>query len=139
MAKKKADEKINLDTILFKYRDILSQARNSGSFFEKRDMMLTLFFLRFIGEKFEDGIENLRQQLMRLQEQDDWVATWSKSMVTNLKQVLQKILVENEYPDIIDADHLNHVLIRPLLEKAIRASGQELALPTVNYLNREGA
>ena len=64
MAKKKADEKINLDTILFKCRDILRQARNSGSFFEKRDMMLTLVFLRFIGEKFEDGVENLRQQLI---------------------------------------------------------------------------
>ena len=55
MARKKAEEKLNLDTILFKCRDILRQARNSGSFFEKRDMMLTLVFLRFIGEKFEDG------------------------------------------------------------------------------------
>ncbi len=63
MAKKKAEEKINLDSILFKCRDILRAARNSGSFFEKRDMMLTLVFLRFIGEKFEDGVENLRQQL----------------------------------------------------------------------------
>ena len=64
MAKKKAEEKMNLDAILFKCRDILRQARNSGSFFEKRDMMLTLVFLRFIGEKFEDGIENLRQNLI---------------------------------------------------------------------------
>ncbi len=64
MAKKKAEEKINLDSILFKCRDILRAARNSGSFFEKRDMMLTLVFLRFIGEKFEGGVENLRQKLM---------------------------------------------------------------------------
>lgn len=64
MAKKKAEEKINLDSILFKCRDILRQARNSGSFFEKRDMMLTLVFLRFIGEKFEDGVEKLRQNLI---------------------------------------------------------------------------
>lgn len=64
MAKKNAEETLNLDTILFKCRDILRQARNSGSFFEKRDMMLTLVFLRFIGEKFEDGIENLRQMLI---------------------------------------------------------------------------
>ena len=64
MARKKAEEKLNLDTILFKCRDILRQARNSGSFFEKRDMMLTLVFLRFIGEKFDDGIENLRQKLI---------------------------------------------------------------------------
>ena len=64
MAKKKVEEKINLDTILFKCRDILRAARNSGSFFEKRDMMLTLVFLRFIGEKFEDGIQKLRQNLI---------------------------------------------------------------------------
>lgn len=65
MAKKKTEEKLNLDTILFKCRDILRQARNSGSFFEKRDMMLTLVFLRFIGEKFEDGVERLRQALLQ--------------------------------------------------------------------------
>lgn len=64
MAKKKTDDTINLDTILFKCRDILRAARNSGSFFEKRDMMLTLVFLRFIGEKYEDGIEKLRQILI---------------------------------------------------------------------------
>lgn len=64
MAKKKVEEKINLESILFKCRDILRQARNSGSFFEKRDMMLTLVFLRFIGEKFEEGIQKLRQDLI---------------------------------------------------------------------------
>ena len=65
MAKaKKVEEKINLESILFKCRDILRAARNSGSFFEKRDMMLTLVFLRFIGEKFEDGVEKLRQDLI---------------------------------------------------------------------------
>ena len=64
MARKKDEETLNLDAILFKCRDILRQARNSGSFFEKRDMMLTLVFLRFIGEKFEDGIEHLRQELI---------------------------------------------------------------------------
>ena len=64
MAKKSVEEKINLESILFKCRDILRQARNSGSFFEKRDMMLTLVFLRFIGEKYEDGLESLRQKLI---------------------------------------------------------------------------
>lgn len=64
MAKKKVEEKMNLDTILFKCRDILRKARNSGSFFEKRDMMLTLVFLRFIGEKFEDSVVKLREDLI---------------------------------------------------------------------------
>ena len=64
MAKIKVEDKMNLDSILFKCRDILRKARNSGSFFEKRDMMLTLVFLRFIGEKFEDGIAKLREDLI---------------------------------------------------------------------------
>lgn len=64
MAKKTVENTLNIDNILFNCRDILRKARNSGSFFEKRDMMLTLVFLRFIGEKFEDGIENLRHSLI---------------------------------------------------------------------------
>lgn len=64
MAKKKEEKGINLDNILFNCRDILRAARNSGSFFEKRDMMLTLVFLRFIGEKYEDGVEKLKQTLI---------------------------------------------------------------------------
>ena len=60
----KKEEIINLDAILFKCRDILRQAKNSGSFFEKRDMMLTLVFLRFIGEKYENGVDHLRAQLI---------------------------------------------------------------------------
>lgn len=64
MAKKKEDKTLNLDNILFNCRDILRAARNSGSFFEKRDMMLTLVFLRFMGEKYEDGIVNLRKKII---------------------------------------------------------------------------
>ena len=63
MAKKTKEEKLNLEKILFKCRDILRQAKNSGSFFEKRDMMLTLVFLRFIGEKYEEGVVKLTQFL----------------------------------------------------------------------------
>lgn len=64
MAKKKEDT-LNLDNILFNCRNYLRAAKNSGSFFEKRDMMLTLVFLRFIGEKYEDGLENLREELIK--------------------------------------------------------------------------
>ena len=62
--KKTVEKELNIDSILFNCRDILRAARNSGSFFEKRDMMLTLIFLRFIGEKYEDGIEKLRKTLL---------------------------------------------------------------------------
>ena len=64
MPPKTVEKALNLDSILFNCRDYLRAARNSGSFFEKRDMMLTLVFLRFIGEKYEDGIEKLKQTLI---------------------------------------------------------------------------
>ena len=65
MAKKtKVEKPLNIDDILFKCRDILRQAKNSGSFFEKRDLMLTLIFLRFIGEKYEDGVQVLKDKLV---------------------------------------------------------------------------
>ena len=64
MAKKSSSKnELNINNILFNCRDILRAARNSGSFFEKRDMMLTLVFLRFIGEKYEDGVDKLRKTL----------------------------------------------------------------------------
>ena len=98
------------------------------------------FMLTVVGSKYRlldtsFGKIDLNGFFMRLQEQDDWVATWSENTVTRVKQVLAKILVENEYLDSLNADHLNPVLISPLLENAIRASGQELALPAFNCLN----
>ena len=81
------------------------------------------------------GKIDLNGFFMRLQEQNGWVAIWSDSTITKLKQVLQKILVENEYLDSSGSDHLNPVLISPLLENAIRTSRQELALPAFNCLD----
>ena len=95
------------------------------------------FMLTVIGEKyrlldFTFGKPDLNLYFMRLQEQDDWVATWSDSTIQKLKQVLQKLLVDNGYLDSTDTDHLNPVLISTLLEKEIRADGQEIVLPAFN-------
>ena len=62
--KTKAEKPLNIDDILFACRDILRQAKNFGSFFEKRDLMLTLNVLRFIGEKYEDGGQVLKNKLI---------------------------------------------------------------------------
>ena len=98
------------------------------------------FMLTVVGNKYRlldtsFGKIDLNTFFMRLQEQDDWVATWSDSTITKLKQVLQKLLVENEYLDSTDADHINPVLISPLLENAIREAGQEIVLPAFNCLS----
>lgn len=98
------------------------------------------FMITVVGSKYRSfdtsfARVDLNSFFLRLQEQDDLVASWSENTVTRIKQVLMKVLIENEYLDNPNADHLNPVLISPLLENAIRASGQELALPAFNCLN----
>ncbi|MBO4318186.1 MAG: DUF1819 family protein [Mailhella sp.] len=99
------------------------------------DFMLTVIGAKYRSLDTSFGKMDLNGFFMRLQEQDDWVAAWTEPTITKLKQVLKKILVENEYLDNPGADHLNPVLIDPILENAIRASGQDLALPAFNCLN----
>lgn len=98
------------------------------------------FMLTVIGEKYrllDSSFSRMDVEVffMRLREQDDWVATWSDTTVNKVRQVLTKMLVENEYLDSTDADHLNPVLISPVLENAIREADQELALPAFNCLS----
>ncbi len=97
------------------------------------------FMLTVIGEKYRRldstfSKMDLNAFFLRLQEQDDWVAAWSEATIAKLRQVLTKMLVENEYLDSTDADHLNPVLISPLLEDAIRSRGLQAALPAFNCL-----
>lgn len=63
MAKKKSKDEAkspNLEAILFNCREYL---RSNASLNDKRDLLLTLVFLRFIGEHFDDERELLRQEL----------------------------------------------------------------------------
>lgn len=95
------------------------------------------FMITVIGAKFQScdlsfSRLDLNVFMMRLQEQDDWVASWSDSTIMKIKQVLARVLVENEYLDSVTSDHLNPVLISPFLENAIRNSGDAKALAAFN-------
>lgn len=98
------------------------------------------FMITVIGEKYQKldtsfSRMDLNIFFMRLQEQDDWVAKWSDSTIVKVRQVLTKTLVENDYLDSTKADHLNPVLISPVLENAIRNDGMTEALPAFNCLS----
>lgn len=98
------------------------------------------FMVTVIGEKYRlsdtsYGKIDLNTYFLRLQEQDDWVATWSESTVTKVKQVLNKVLVENEYLDSTNADHLNPVWLNPILENAIRSNNDDIVLPAFNHFS----
>ena len=97
------------------------------------------FMITVVGAKYENRDMSFSRMdfnvfMMRLQEQDDWVASWSDSTITKVKQVLARILVDNEYLDSTTADHLNPGLIYPILEDAIRSSGDTKALTAFNCL-----
>lgn len=95
------------------------------------------FMVTVVGEKYRlrdtsFGKIDLNTFFLRLQEQDDWVATWSGSTITKVKQVLNKMLVENEYIDSTSADRLNPVWLNPILENAIRSNNDDIVLPAFN-------
>lgn len=63
MAKKqKTTDTLNLESILFNCREYL---RSNASLNDKRDLLLTLVFLRFIGEKFENAQNDMRQECFK--------------------------------------------------------------------------
>lgn len=95
------------------------------------------FMITVIGNKYEKydmsfGKIDMNTFFIRLQEQDDAVASWSDSTIKKVKQVLVKILVENEYLDSTKADHLNPVWLQPILENAIKTAGDDIALKAFN-------
>ena len=70
---------------------------------------------------------------LRLQEQDDAVASWSDTTVTKLKQILTRILVENEYLQSPRAESLQPVLLSAVLERGMRQNGDEALFPAFDY------
>lgn len=73
---KKEDKSMSLESILFNCRDYL---RGSAALNDKRDVILTLVFLRFIGEKFEDAQAEMRQMCLDRGLGEDKIATFLNS------------------------------------------------------------
>ena len=98
------------------------------------------FMITVIGEKYriQDlsfGQKDINVFFMQLQEQDECVANWSESTIKKIRQVLIKVLVENEYLDNTKSDHLNPVWLCPVLENAIKANSDDRALIAFNYIS----
>ena len=103
----------------------------------KRYRLIWDFMLTVIGEKyrlreFSFGKKDINIFFMQIQEQDDFVSSWSDSTIKKIRQVMIKILVENGYLDHIKSEHLNPVLLRSVLENGIRNNNDERALSAFN-------
>lgn len=106
----------------------------------KESRLLWDFMITVIGNKYQKldtsfGKIDLNSYIMQLQEQDDVVATWSDSTIAKIKQVLTKILVENEYLDNNKSTSLNPVWLNPVLENAIRDNNDDQALVAFNCIS----
>lgn len=103
----------------------------------KRYRLVWDFMLTVIGEKYrlqEFSFEkrDINVFFMRIQEQDDFVSSWSDSTIKKIRQILIKILVENGYLDDIKSQRLNPVLLNSMLENTIRNNNDERVLPAFN-------
>lgn len=96
------------------------------------EYMITVIGAKYREQDFSYGRIDLNVFFMRIQEQDDEVASWSDSTIDKIKQVINKVLVENEYIDSPRAATINTVMICSEVENAIRANGDEVALPAFN-------
>lgn len=97
------------------------------------------FMVKLVGEKYRNfdmsfGQLDLNTFFIDLQNSNEEVAGWSDSTIGKLKQVLRKILIENEYLDDTRSDHLNPVFLENCLETVIRENGDLNALPAFNCL-----
>lgn len=95
------------------------------------------FMITVIGEKYRTQDFSFSQMdvnvfFMQLQEQDDYVAGWSEATVKKIRQVLIRVLVENEYLDNIKSDCINPVWLNPVLENAIKNNNDDKALVAFN-------
>ena len=96
------------------------------------DFMITVIGEKYRTQDFSFGQKDINVFFMQLQEQDDCVAGWSETTVKKIRQILIRVLVENEYLDNIKSDHINPVWLNPTLENAIRTQNDVKALSAFN-------
>jgi hypothetical protein len=106
----------------------------------KQSRLVWEFMLTVVGEKYRlrdtsFGKIDLNTFFLRLQEQDDAVASWSDQTITKLKQVIARVLVETEYLDSVRSEKLNPVYLHPILENAIRSNNDDIILPAFNHFS----
>ena len=96
------------------------------------DFMITVIGEKYRMQDFSFSQMDINVFFMQLQEQDDYVAGWSETTVKKIRQILIRVLAENEYLDNIKSDHINPVWLNPLLENAIRSNNDDRALTAFN-------
>ena len=96
------------------------------------DFMITVVGEKFRVQDFSWSKKDVNVFFSRLQEQEDVVASWADSTISKLKQVLVKLLVDNEFLDCTKSDCLNQIWIDPTLKDVIELQGNSSCLIAFN-------
>lgn len=96
------------------------------------DFMITVIGEKYRMQDFSFGQKDVNVFFIQLQEQDDYVAGWSEATVKKVRQILIRVLVENEYLDNAKSDRINPVWLNPVLENAIKDKNETKALTAFN-------
>ena len=96
------------------------------------DFMVTVIGAKYRQQDYSYSRRDINVFFMQLQEQDDYVASWSESTCKRIKAELSRLLVENEYIEDGKANKLQPVLLSMILENSIRSNGDVACLPAFN-------
>ena len=96
------------------------------------DFMITIIGEKYRMQDFSFGKKDVNVFFMQLREQDAYVEGWSESTCNKIRQVIIRIMVENEYLDNNKSEQLNPVWLNPMLENAIRNNNDDRALIAFN-------
>jgi len=96
------------------------------------DFMITIVGEKYRMQDFSFGKKDVNVFFMQLREQDAYVEGWSESTCNKIRQVIIRIMVENEYLDNNKSKQLNPVWLNPMLENAIRNNNDDRALIAFN-------
>lgn len=99
------------------------------------DFMTTVIGEKFRTQAFDFSQRDMNLFFLRLQEQNDGIASWSEGTISKIKQVLKKALVECEFLDSTKATKLNSVFLYSELEAGIRENNDWAALEAFNHFD----
>ncbi len=97
------------------------------------DFMVTVIGEKYRTQDFSLEARDLNLFMMRLQEQNEDVASWSDKTIAKIKQVLKKSIAEAGYLDSTKSTTLNPVLAGYDLIDGIKENSDQDALCAFNY------
>jgi len=96
------------------------------------EFMTTVIADKYKNKDFGYSKVDINSFFTRLQEQNDDVAIWTEKTINKLKQVITKMLVDNDYLDDTKAEKLNPVLIDFELKNYLLERKEKKALAAFN-------